>query len=103
VGAAGKIAQHLLGAASNCVPVSAALGAAFCFRSSARALAWSVFAAASALSANATSASARVFCLSSLRSDAVCESARRLTPNRRPTLTPPHKAQISETSLEISL
>jgi len=51
------------------------LGAAFCFRFSARA--WSVFAAASALSTNASSASARVFSLSSLRSDAVSDAASR--------------------------
>jgi hypothetical protein len=44
-------------AAPNCAPASAALEAAFCFRSSARVLAWSVFAAASALSTNASSAS----------------------------------------------
>jgi hypothetical protein len=38
-------------AVSNCVPSSAALAADFCLRSSARALASSVFAVASALSA----------------------------------------------------
>src|SRR5207248_3064276 len=45
--------------------------------SSARAFAWSVFAAASALSANASSASARGLSNSSLRSDAVNNTASR--------------------------
>ena len=58
-------------AVSSCVPRSAALAAAFCLRSSARALASSVFAAASALSAAASAASALRLSDSSLRSDAV--------------------------------
>jgi hypothetical protein len=54
-----------------------AWAAAFGLRSSARALAWSVFAASSTLSANASSASARFFSDSSLRSDAVSNAVSR--------------------------
>src|SRR6185437_12279719 len=65
-------------AASSRIPASAALDAALRRRSSARALAWSVFAAASALSANASSASARVLSDFSLRSDAVSDAVSRV-------------------------
>ena len=64
-------------AASSCVPRSAALAATFCLASSVRALSWSVLAAASIFSAKASSASARVLSISSLRTAAGAAAASR--------------------------